>query len=80
MNDLLLHIHQIHSTPLGVIRIQKNLDCSFDVVDFCKELILKPDCKINRKGKNWYCEGDGIMITINASSYTIITAHKIRKK
>ncbi|MDE5910121.1 MAG: DUF3781 domain-containing protein [Lachnospiraceae bacterium] len=27
-------------------------------------------------GKNWYCEVDGIKITVNAHSYTIITAYR----
>ena len=27
--------------------------------------------------KNYYCEYDGVRITINIHSYTIITAHKI---
>ena len=31
--------------------------------------------KISRKGKNYYIEADGCIITVNASSYTIITAH-----
>ncbi|WP_288834306.1 DUF3781 domain-containing protein, partial [uncultured Catenibacterium sp.] len=26
-------------------------------------------------GKNWYCEIENIIITINSYSYTIITAH-----
>ena len=32
--------------------------------------------KIGRQGKNWYAQIDGCIITVNASSYTIITAHK----
>jgi len=31
---------------------------------------------IGRQGKNWYAQIDGCIITVNASSYTIITAHK----
>ena len=31
---------------------------------------------IIRKGKNWYVSIDDIIITVNAYSYTIITAHK----
>ncbi|MCM1040463.1 MAG: DUF3781 domain-containing protein [Ruminococcus sp.] len=34
-------------------------------------------CNIYRQGKNWYCEVEGIKITVNAHSYTIITAHII---
>jgi hypothetical protein len=26
------------------------------------------------KEKNWYCENKGVVITVNASSYTVITA------
>ena len=29
-------------------------------------------------GKNWYIENGAIKITINATSYTIITAHIIK--
>ncbi|WP_296013555.1 DUF3781 domain-containing protein [uncultured Treponema sp.] len=32
--------------------------------------------KIFRKGKNWYIKTDGCTITVNAYSYTVITAHK----
>ncbi|WP_074757660.1 DUF3781 domain-containing protein [Butyrivibrio fibrisolvens] len=31
---------------------------------------------IGRQGKNWYAQIDGCIIMVNASSYTIITAHK----
>ncbi|HRF36049.1 MAG TPA: DUF3781 domain-containing protein, partial [Clostridia bacterium] len=31
-----------------------------------------------RQGKNWYATIDNVKITINAHSYTIITAHKIK--
>ncbi|MBQ6478764.1 MAG: DUF3781 domain-containing protein [Erysipelotrichaceae bacterium] len=34
------------------------------------------DCHIYRDGKNFYCEYEDIRITVNASSYTIITAHR----
>ena len=47
-----------------------------DVVDFCKQKITSEECKISRDGKNWYCETDSIVITVNANSYTIITAHR----
>lgn len=35
---------------------------------------------IMRQGKNWYAYHKGVAITINAYSYTIITAHKIKTK
>ncbi len=75
---LLSNLNKIHTTPMGSERIRKNLSLDesiTDVVDFCKKKISSPDCKITRQGKNWYCEIDGICITVNAYSYTIITAH-----
>lgn len=78
-NELLENINLLHTTQMGIERIQKNLQITDDVVEFCKKMILDKNCKIYRQGKNWYCEGNGIKITINAYSYTIITAHKIQK-
>ena len=72
-------INKLHTTELGIKRIRNNLSLkSEDVVEYCKEKILNKNCKITKKGKNWYCEIDHIIITINASSYTIITAKKVR--
>lgn len=39
----------------------------------------KSKCFDNQKGQNWYVDIDGCEITVNAYSYTIITAHKIKK-
>ena len=47
-----------------------------DVVEFCRKAILRDACQITRQGKNWYCKIDGMIITVNAYSYTIITAHR----
>lgn len=79
-NDLLQNLEKIHTTEMGIDRIKRNLslDCD-DVVDWCKNQIKLAGMqgeKISRKGKNWYVDiGCGI-ITVNAYSYTIITAHK----
>ena len=76
MNLLIENIDRLHTTVMGVDRIQRNLKIDTeDVVGYCKNLILNPQCHIYRRGKNWYCEIGDIKITINASSYTIITAH-----
>jgi hypothetical protein len=76
MNDLLININKIHTTPLGIMRIKKNLELETnDVVNWCKKKIKKADNAI-RKGKNWYVYKENTIITINANSYTIITAHK----
>lgn len=77
-NVLPEHIDKIHTTEMGIGRIKKNLKLDdVDVVEYCKQKILDSNCKICRRGKNWYCSIDGITITVNASSYTIITAHKL---
>ncbi|MCL2035723.1 MAG: DUF3781 domain-containing protein [Oscillospiraceae bacterium] len=78
VNDLLNNIDKIHTTQLGVGRIKKNLSLGDtpDVVQWCKDKILNAK-KITRRGKNWYVSADDAIITINAGSYTIITAHKV---
>lgn len=49
-------------------------------MEYCKNKVANKNCRIYRQGKNWYCEIDDIKITINAHSYTIITAHMDNKK
>ncbi|HCA30748.1 MAG TPA: conjugal transfer protein [Ruminococcaceae bacterium] len=75
-NELLLNLEKIHSTELGVERVRKNIDLdTADVIEWCKRKIENAD-DIIRKGKNWYVSVDNVVITINAHSFTIITAHK----
>lgn len=69
-----MNINKLHTTKLAIERIKKNLKMDCDVVEYCKDKILDDNCKIYQKGKNYYCEIDNIRITVNASSYTIITA------
>lgn len=73
---LLSNLNRIHTTPLGIERIKKNLktDCD-DVVGFCKAKISDNNCSIYKIRKNSYCEIDNIKITVNSHSFTIITAH-----
>lgn len=76
-NDLTDNIDKVHTTEMGVDRIRKNLDLAdIDVVEWCRSKILDEGAVITRQGKNWYVRIDDCMITVNASSYTIITAHK----
>lgn len=79
-NEVLLeNINQIHTTPRGIDRIKKNLNLNTNnVVEYCKNKILNEKCNIYKQGKNWYCEIDNIIITVNSYSYTIITAHKVK--
>jgi hypothetical protein len=76
MNDLLSNIDKIHTTELGIVRIKRNLSIETDdVVKWCKHQIQYAD-DIVRRGKNWYAYVGNAIITVNAHSYTVITAHK----
>ena len=78
-NDLIENIEKLHTTPMGVVRIRRNLSLGEevgDVVAWCRKKILDDNAIITRRGKNWYVTIDGCIITVNAYSYTIITAHK----
>ena len=77
---LISNIDKLHTTAMGVDRIKRNLKLeTSDVVAYCKQKIMEKDCHIYRQGKNWYCEVENIKITINSYSYTIITAHMVKK-
>ena len=79
-NDLIKNIDKIHTTELGTIRIKRNLELyTENVVDWCKQKIKKAD-NIYKKGKNWYVSLEDCVITINTSSYTIITGHNVSGK
>ena len=78
-NELLENIEKLHTTPMGVDRIRRNLrlgDAVKDVDTWCREKILDSNAVITRQGKNWYVKIDGYIITVNAYCYTIITAKK----
>ena len=75
-NELIFNLERIHTTEMGIIRIKKNLLIDInDIVEWCKTIIANPDSVITRKGKNWYISTEYCTITVNCSSYTIITAH-----
>lgn len=77
---LINNLSKLHTTELGVIRIRKNLSLNTDdVVEWCREAILLNKDSIRRNGKNWYVFADDCIITVNAHSFTIITAHKIKE-
>ena len=78
-NDLIENIEKLHTTAMGRDRIRRNLSLGEDVghvVAWCRTRILDDRAIITRRGKNWYVTIDGCIITVNAYSYTIITAHK----
>ena len=63
---LLSNIDKLHTTEIGIDRIKRNLKINTEnVVKYCKEKILDNNCNIYKQGKNWYCEVDNIIITVN---------------
>lgn len=73
---LLENIDRIHTTEMGVGRIQRNLGIDDEPVGYCIAKLKKEDSVVKKEGKNYYVEADDCIITINSSSFTIITAHK----
>ena len=79
--DLILNLDKLHTTDLGIVRIKRNLSLDVDdIVNWCREKIQSPNAFLVRRGKNWYVDVDNCVITVNAYSYTIITAHKVHNK
>ena len=79
VNELLFNLDRLHTTELGIVRIKRNLSLKTDdVVQWCRSKIQDSNSVITRNGKNWYVLIDNAIITVNAHSYTIITAHKIK--
>ena len=80
MNDLTANLDKLHTTELGAARIRRNLDLETDdVVEWCKQKIRQAD-EVIRNSKNWYVHTEDGIITINAGSFTIITAHRDKGK
>lgn len=75
---LLENVEKIHTTEMGIGRIQKNLGIDEEPVEYCISKLKKADSVVVKEGKNYYVEVDGCRITINSSSFTIITAHLMK--
>lgn len=75
-NALIENIDRLHTTDLGAERIRRNLGMTEEPVEWCRSKILNKNAVIGRQGKNWYVSVDGCVITVNAGSYTIITAQR----
>ncbi|MCI8855233.1 MAG: DUF3781 domain-containing protein [Clostridiaceae bacterium] len=79
MNHLIENIDKLHTTEMGTERIKRNCKIETDdVVQWSRVQILDETAKIEMSGKNWYITVGGYKITVNAHSYTIITAHKAK--
>ena len=74
---LIENIDKIHTTEMGIGRIQKNLGITEEPVSSCISKLQKENSTVTKEGKNYYVEVDDCRITINSSSFTIITSHKI---
>jgi hypothetical protein len=73
---LLNNPDKLHTTELGALRIRRNLGLTIDdVIAWCRQEIAQAD-EIARKGKNWYVVAGEAVITANAHSCTVITAHR----
>lgn len=78
-HELPENLDRLRTTELGAVRVRRNLSLDTDdVVGWCKAKIKSDDAVITRSGKNWYVTVGGCVITVNAHSYTIITAHLVR--
>ncbi len=75
-NELLKNIDRLKTTLNGAIRIRKNLGINtVNAVEWCKTQIMSKNSSVRKEGKNYYVKANGYEITINSSSFTIITAH-----
>ena len=76
---LLQNLDRLHTTALGLERIRRNLSLDTeDAVEWCRGKIRSPEAQIERRGKNWYICIENCATTVNAASYTIITAHRTK--
>ena len=75
-NNLLANIARLHTTKMGAERIARNLSLpTGDAVAWCRRAIESAD-DIIRRGKNFYIRAGDVTVTVNASSFTVITAHR----
>lgn len=73
---LIENIDKIHTTKMGIGRIQRNLEIDEEPVSYCISKLKQDHAAVTKEGKNYYVSVDDCIITINSSSFTIITAHK----
>lgn len=67
---------RLKTTVNGAIRVRNNLDLTGNVVEWCKNKVKTSKFSVRREGKNLYVLFQDCEITINANTYTIITAHR----
>lgn len=77
-NELTENIEKLHTTLLGTERIKRNcrLECDNEgVINWCRNVISASETVTARCGKNIYAANGEYIFTVNATSFTIITAH-----
>lgn len=59
-------------------RIRENLDLGdADVVEYCKDMLSREDCRVMGEGENRLCMIGNVIISVNSVSHMIISAHKL---
>ena len=78
---------KFRNTPLGFLRIKRNLDIfhssDTETKAYLRKIILSTPLEdIKTKGKNHYfkCFRNNSILTVNSHTFTIITAKQIDKK
>jgi hypothetical protein len=78
--------NQLRNTPLGLLRIKRNLGLSdysdIETEDLLRTMILSAPLEdIETKGKNHYfrCVAFNAVLTVNSNTFTVITAKRINK-
>lgn len=74
-SGLLENLDKLHTTELGEQRVRKAVGDIPDVVEWAKAQICSPKAEITRIGKNYQVNCGDFRITVNAGSFTLITAH-----
>ena len=78
--NVFIDIAKLHTTAKGVLRIARNLSIAEESsLSYCIAVINDERTDVVRRGKNLYYAGGDIVVTVNASSLTIITAHRLKK-
>ncbi len=79
--------NQFRNTPLGFLRIKRNLGLHAfqddEIETLLRKIILSAPLKeIEANGKNFYfkCLEYNANLTVNSNTFTIITAKQIKKK
>ncbi|WP_028504815.1 DUF3781 domain-containing protein [Ruminococcus sp. FC2018] len=75
---ILNDIHRLCALEPAQERIRENLNLGdADVVEYCKGMLSREDCRIMGKGENILCMIGNIIISVNSATHMIISAHKL---